>query len=165
MNWFLIYTKQKQEFRALENLTRQGFECYLPTLMVETIQRGALELKVEALFKRYMFIKLGETPDAKGWGAIRSTLGVSRLVSFGVEAAKASDMLIETLRSIETTLYSKPRRLFEHGEKVEIKAGPFAGLEGIYQLADGEMRSFVLIELLSKQIKLPANHAELMKKP
>jgi transcriptional antiterminator RfaH len=74
-------------------------------------------------------------------------------------------MLIETLRSIETTLYSKPRRLFEHGEKVEIKAGPFAGLEGIYQLADGEMRSFVLIELLSKQIKLPANHAELMKKP
>jgi len=164
MNWFLIHTKQKQEFRALENLIRQGFDCYLPTLMVETLRRGSLELKVEALFKRYLFIRLGATSGSKGWGAIRSTLGVSRLVSFGGEPAKAPDLLIENLKTMEITLSNKPRRLFDHGEIVEVKAGPFAGLEGIYQTPNGDVRSFVLIELLSKQVKLPANPVELMKK-
>ena len=38
MHWYLIHTKPRQELRALENLERQGYECYLPLLPTEKIQ-------------------------------------------------------------------------------------------------------------------------------
>ncbi|HBA65303.1 MAG TPA: transcription/translation regulatory transformer protein RfaH, partial [Methylococcaceae bacterium] len=47
----------------------------------------------------------------------------------------------------------EPERLFSEGDKVQIISGPFAGLEGIYQMADGETRAMVLIELLRKPAK------------
>ena len=29
-HWYLIHTKPRQESVALENLERQGYQCYLP---------------------------------------------------------------------------------------------------------------------------------------
>ncbi len=164
MNWYVIHSKPRQEQRALDNLQRQGFECYLPTVTVERIRQGVVSEVVEALFPRYLFIRLGNALDTgKGWGSIRSTQGVSRLVVFGGEAAKAPDHLIETLQAMESERNGQPRRLFTHGESVQVKSGPFAGLEGVYQMADGEARAFILIELISKQVKLPVKPEELRK--
>ena len=36
-NWYLIHTKIRQERGALENLQRQGFECFLPQIWVEKL--------------------------------------------------------------------------------------------------------------------------------
>ena len=47
------------------------------------------------------------------------------------------------------------RPLFSPGQKVRITEGPFAGLDAVFDLADGEARAMVLIELLSKQVRLP----------
>ncbi len=164
MNWYVVHTKPRQEQRAFDNLVRQGFDCYLPTVTVERIRRGAVSRVVEALFPRYLFIRLGDALDSgKGWGSIRSTQGVSRLVTFGGEAAKAPDHLIETLQTMENQRNGETRRLFTHGEAVQVKSGPFAGLEGVYQMGDGEARAFILIELISKQVKLPVKPEELRK--
>ena len=164
MSWYVIHSKPRQEQRALDNLVRQGFECYLPTVAVERLRRGQVSRVVEALFPRYLFIRLGDALDSgKGWGSIRSTQGVSRLVTFGGEAAKAPDHLIETLQAVEDERNGETRRLFTTGEAVQIKSGPFAGLEGVYQMADGEARAFILIELISKQVKLPVKPEELRK--
>jgi hypothetical protein len=35
-NWYLVYSKPRQELCSLENLERQGFECFLPLIAVET---------------------------------------------------------------------------------------------------------------------------------
>lgn len=43
---------------------------------------------------------------------------------------------------------------------MRLTEAPFAGIEGVCQMADGEHRAMVLIELLSKQVRLrvePAN--------
>ncbi len=161
MSWYVVHSKPRQEQRAFENLVRQGFECYLPKVQVERIRQGALTLVVEALFPRYLFIRLDSAlGSGKGWGVIRSTQGVSRLVTFGGEAAKAPDNLIECMQAMEA---AEPQRLFMHGEKVQVKAGPFAGLEGVYQVGEGQARAFMLIELISKQVKLPIKPEELRK--
>lgn len=59
MNWYLIFTKPRQEYRALENLQYQGFECYLPLLLSETVVSGVMALEHQPLFPRYLFIRLG----------------------------------------------------------------------------------------------------------
>ena len=88
MHWYLVQTKPRQEQCALDNLQRQGYECYLPTLRAEKIRQGAVAVVAEPLFPRYLFIRLSQENSAPSWAPIRSTKGVTRLVSFGVEPAK-----------------------------------------------------------------------------
>ena len=154
MHWYVVHTKPRQEARALDNLQRQGFQCYLPTLPSEKLRQGVLAVADEPLFPRYLFIRLGQGDSAQSWAPIRSTKGVSRLVSFGVEPAKVADSLVEALRAYEASVQAEPARLFKPGERVRLTEPPFAGIEGIYQMADGEHRVMVLIELLSKQVRM-----------
>lgn len=152
MHWYLVHTKPRQEQCALGNLERQGYQCYLPTLPSEKLRQGLLKVSNEPLFPRYLFIRLGHGGAAKSWAPIRSTKGVSRLVSFGVEPAKVEDGLIELLRTQEASVQAEPERLFNTGERVRLTEGAFAGIEGVYQMMDGECRVMVLIEILSKPV-------------
>lgn len=165
MHWYLVHTKPRQEKCALENLQRQGFQCYLPTLPSEKLRQGVLTVMDEPLFPRYLFIRLGQGGGAPSWAPIRSTKGVSRLVSFGVEPTKVADSLVEALRVQESSVQAEPEpeRLFKPGERVRLTEAPFAGIEGIYQMADGERRVMVLIELLSKQVRVRVAPANLRK--
>ena len=117
----------------------------------------------EPLFPRYLFIRLGQGDSAPSWTPIRSTKGVSRLVSFGVEPARVADSLVEALRAQEASVQAVPERLFKPGERVRLTEAPFAGIECIYQMAEGERRVMVLIELLSKQVRVRVAPANLRK--
>ena len=154
MHWYLIHTKPRQELRALENLQRQGYECYLPLLPTEKIQQKLVAIVDEPLFPRYLFIRLDSSQSGKSWTPIRSTLGVSKLVTFGMEPAKVDHALIEFLRESEAKISEQPQRLFDVGDRVLVNDGPFAGIEAIYQMSNGEGRVMVLIELLSKPVKV-----------
>jgi transcriptional antiterminator RfaH len=163
MHWYLVHTKPKQEKCALENLHRQGYQCYLPTIPSEKLRQGLLTFSDEPLFPRYLFIKLGHGDSAKSWTPICSTKGVSRLVRFGIEPARVDDDLIDLLRIQEASAQAEPERLFKPGERVCLTETPFAGIEGIYQMADGESRAMVLIEMLSKPVAVRVAPASLRK--
>ena len=163
MHWYLIHTKPRQENCALQNLEQQGYECFLPTLPVEKIRQDQLTILEEPLFPRYLFIRLGIGNAAKSWSPIRSTRGVNRLVGFGTEPAKVDGLLIQTLKERATQIRSTPQALFQPGQKVAITDGPFAGIEAVYQMADGERRAMILIELMSKPVRLAVRPAQLRK--
>ena len=152
MHWYLVHTKPRQEHLALQNLARQDYQCYLPTLPSEKLHRGILTVVDEPLFPRYLFIRLGQSDSAKSWAPIRSTTGVCRLVSFGLRPAKVEERVIKLLRVQEASVKGQPERLFRPGERVRLAGGAFAGIEGIYQMADGTSRVMVLIELLSRPV-------------
>ena len=163
MHWYVIHTKPRQEQRALLNLTRQGYECYLPTLATERLRQKAVKLVEEPLFARYLFTRLDTSLAGKSWAPIRSTSGVCRRVTFGNQPAKVDADLIEILRSSHSSANQEPARLFHEGDRVRIKDGPFAGLQAIYQMSDGESRAMVLIEILSKSSRLSISPASLGK--
>ena len=161
MHWYLVQTKPRQEQCALQNLQRQGYECYLPTLRAEKIRQGAVAVVAEPLFPRYLFIRLSQENSAPSWAPIRSTKGVTRLVSFGVEPAKVADSLVQAVRAQEANAQSQPAPLFQPGDRVRLTEAPFAGIEGIYQMAEGERRVMVLIELMSRPVRVPVAPASL----
>jgi transcriptional antiterminator RfaH len=146
MLWYAVHSRPKQEIRALENLQNQGFETWLPMLTVEKLRRGRLAEVTEPMFSRYLFIRLDT--EQTNWAPIRSTLGVSRLVSFGNRPAPIADDLIQTLRQMPDRA---PERLLQAGQAVRMIDGPLKGLEAVYQQADGELRAMVLVDLMSKQ--------------
>ena len=163
MHWYLVHTKPRKEACALENLERQGFSCYLPLLRTEKLRRAKLDTCDEPLFPRYLFIELDTDLQSRSWGPIRSTVGVSRLVTFGAEPAKVPGALVEQLRLHESQLRGQVVPLFQTGERVRVTQGPFAGLEGVFQIAEGERRVLVLIEMLCKPVLLPLEPTALRK--
>lgn len=154
-NWYLVHTKPKQEQRALENLQRQGYPCFLPLVPVESVRRGRLVVAQQALFPRYLFIQLDDSLQARAWGPVRSTLGVTRLVSFGVQPARVPDDLVQQLQQQVQDLATAPQPLFQPGQAVRITQGPFAGLDCIYQMPDGDQRAMVLLTLLQRPVQVP----------
>lgn len=160
MSWYLLYTRPRQEKVAHQNLLQQGYESVLPLLTTEKIQQGRLVITEEPLFPRYLFVRLEQDLSGKSWTPLRSTRGVSRLVTFGNQPARVEDRLVEALQVRSTHQQQQPQRLFSPGDAVTIDAGPFKGLEAIYQMTDGEQRALVLIELLSKPtpLRIPPAH-------
>lgn len=154
--WYLVQSKPRNEMRALENLVRQGYETYLPLIEVERLQRGKLLKKMEPLFPRYLFLQLEEGND--NWGPIRSTLGVAGMVRFGQMYAMVSDEVIDVVR--ERTQEVR-KSLFAAGETIRVVSGPLLGLEGVFEIADGEQRSFVLLEFMQKQQRVSVSTADL----
>lgn len=142
--------------RALENLVRQGYETYLPLMEVERLQRGKLLKKMEPLFPRYLFLHLEEGND--NWGPIRSTMGVAGLVRFGQAYAVVSDDVLEAVR-VRTQDVKKA--LFTPGDSIRVVSGPLLGLEGVFDITDGEQRSFVLLEFMQKQQRVSVSTADL----
>ena len=149
-SWYLIYSKPRQEACALDNLQRQGFECYLPMISVEKLRNKLLVPVDEPLFPRYFFIRLDAGQQGKSWNPIQYTTGVSRLVSLGNVPAKVDDALVS---AIQAQLQNLPQQQphFGPSEHLRISHGPYAGLEAIDQMADGIARVMVLIEILSMQ--------------
>jgi transcriptional antiterminator RfaH len=81
---------------------------------------------------------------------VRSTLGVVSLVRFGGRVAEVSPDLIESLRvAAEGPVAFRP--LFQQVQRVRIVAGEFATLEAVFDVAEGETRAAVLLDLLGRQ--------------
>ena len=158
MSWLVVHTKPRQESEALLQLERQGYEAYLPLLKVESVRRGKYDERLLPLFPRYLFVRACED-GSQSWGPIRYTRGVQRLVSFGHEPALMADSAVEWLRGQEAQQGVQP--LFTPGQVVQVTQGPFIGLEGVFQMTDGEQRALVLIELLSKPVVLKVAPAQL----
>jgi len=162
MPWYLIHTKPRQEKVALENLERQGYTCLLPMLPKEKIHKRTIGACAEPLFPRYLFLQTDENGTGRGLAPVRSTRGVSRLVSFGAKPAEVAPRLIELLRSFERQ-ETTPVPLFSPGERVVVTTGAFAGLEAVYKMADGARRAMILIEILHKEVRMSISPADLRK--
>ena len=154
--WYLVHTKARQEDTAITNLQRQNFRCYMPMLYVEKVRRGKPVVVAESMFPSYVFVQLDTSENIKGqsWSPIRSTLGVRELVKFGGHAPKVDAELITALHEREQLQQSNPQALFAAGDKVVITDGPFAGIEAIYQAADAERRSMILLSMLNKPVSM-----------
>ena len=146
-NWYLIHTKPKQESIAKDNLKKQNYLVYLPMVIVRRKRRNRSIRVIETLFPRYLFINLDDATD--DWSPIRSTIGVSSLVRFGVIPAKISEDLIATIkkRENEEGIHELQAGDFEEGQKVRIAEGPFEGYEAIFKSKSGQERAVLLINI------------------
>ena len=155
-NWFAVVTKPRQEQIALENLQRQGFECFLPMAENPYQRRSKKQQKIiEPLFPRYLF--LNAIADTQNLAPVRSTLGVISMVRFGTELAVIPEQIINAIKqriTPETGLIKILPIQIKPGDKVRVFDGPLAGLNGIVQEKNSERRSIILIELLGRPTKV-----------
>ena len=151
-NWFAVVSKPRQEKTALENLQRQGFECFLPMAENPYQRRSKKSQKiVEPLFPRYLFLKANASQQ--NLAPVRSTKGVQNMVRFGIELAVVPESVIHAIKSLmedETGLIKIKPVAIKAGDKVSLFDGPLAGIKGIVQETDSNNRALILMELLGR---------------
>ena len=145
--WYVVATKSRGEETAKVNLERQGYLVFLPTICLKKRRRGHWIPVTEPLFPGYLFISLifGDDDPAP----IRSTVGCVGLVRFGQTYTPVPYELITTLKVAADT-GSVTLAPFQSGDAVRLMSGPFVGLEAIYDMAKGEDRGQVLLEVLGR---------------
>lgn len=160
-SWYLVYSKPRQETVAKTNLERQGYTVYLPLARHSRRRLGKYVETIEALFPRYLFIHLDQHTD--NWRPIRSTLGVTTLVHFGMEPAQVPDRLIEIIRARDdgggVQILSNAE--YRPGDPLRIVEGPMMGYEGIFIAKSGRDRVIMLLELLDKQVRVEVDVLQL----
>ena len=156
--WYAVATKARDEAIAKANLERQDYRVFLPTISLKKRRRGRWVPVTEPLFPGYLFVSLVLGADDPA--PIRSTVGCTGLVRFGQTHTPVPSSLIAALQGTSDGALDTPLP-FNQGDKVRVVAGPFAGLEAVFDMPRGEDRAQVLLELLGKVQRLTVNQDDL----
>jgi transcriptional antiterminator RfaH len=152
LRWYLVRTKPNAEGTAHRNLARQGYEAYLPRLSQSLPWRGRWRDRIVPLFPGYLFLGLDEGRQALA--PVHSTVGVAGVVRFGATYATVPEEILRELRARanpETGLHRLALAdCLGPGVPVRIVAGPFDGLEGVFQREAGDDRAIVLLSVLGQ---------------
>lgn len=160
-NWYLAYTKPKQESIARLNLSNQGFDAYLPLYKAwkKTLDDGAMGF--EPMFPRYVFFR--PSSARQSLSTVRSTRGVQSIVSFGFEPATLKPELLDAIRVFENQRnHSGLEEVspFQPGSRVRLRDPALRELEGTVHMVSSK-RVAVLIEILGRQKLVSVEHRQL----
>jgi len=147
--WHVVYTKPRQERIAEENLLRQRYETWLPTIGKWTRRAAGWTCDTQPMFPRYLFLR---TTDAQqSLAPVRSTLGAIGLVRFGERAPTVTSEIVDALRQLADETREPPHPL-RPGVRVQVVAGPFAGLQALVT-ASAAHRVEIFLNLLGRDAR------------
>jgi transcriptional antiterminator RfaH len=153
--WYVVQTHAHAESKAIAHLARQGFEVYLPRYLKRRRHARRIETVSAPLFPRYLFVTIDMM--CQRWRAVRSTIGVSRLVCNGDDPVPVADAVIQTLRAREDGqgfVLLRPRPQFALGEKVRVLDGVFTDCLGLFDGMKDSDRVAVLLDLLGRKVRV-----------
>jgi len=145
-----VRTVVGREGYAQQSIEALGYESYLPKY--EKIISHARQRRVvqRAFFPGYFFVAAGHTLGVAA--AINRTRGVLAVVGGPQGEMRVPEQLIGELRARENTsgLIEMSANSFRPGQKIQIVAGPFAGVTAMFAESSDDRRATILIELLGK---------------
>jgi transcriptional antiterminator RfaH len=156
-SWYALFTKPRQEDRAVENLTAWGLPTLAPRVRV---QAGSDRCKL--LFPGYVFARFNVTSMAH---KIRFTRGIAYIVSFGGTPARVGDEIIAAIswRMNNQGVVTLGKYL-QPGDAVAIETGPFHDFQGVFEqeLSDGE-RVRILLTTVAYSARIEVSKCDLRK--
>ncbi len=149
VDWYAVYTRHQHEKTVAESLTNNGIEAFLPTYEAVRQWKDRTKHLSMPLFPCYVFLHGGLDRRTK----ILSTSGVYSFVGIGGQPAAIQESEIEAIRKAVTSgLRAEPFPFLQCGDRVRVKAGPLAGIEGILIRKKSSFRLILSAELLQKSI-------------
>ena len=139
-NWYVIHTYSGHEERVKKNLEQrikfmdsgnEIFQVVIPTEDEIEIRSGQRRTISRKLFPGYVLVEMEMTDDT--WHLIKNTAKVTGFV--GGTATKPTPISDKEVQNILNQIQEgvekpRPKVLFEVGEAVRVKDGPFADFHG-----------------------------------
>jgi transcriptional antiterminator RfaH len=139
--WFLVRTKPQQESYAAENCKGQGFKPFLPKFFCEERQR------LVPLFPSYLFVQT----DGR-WYILESTWGIIKVIRWSDTPDKIPNKVIAALRkrADRKGIVKVQRKVYQPGQELLVKRGPFAELTAIFQETTDQGRVSALLSIFGR---------------
>jgi len=156
--WFAVYTAANHEKRVAQHLGVKKIETFLPLYSVTKRWKNRTTVKVEVpLFSGYVFTRIGPTERLR----VIEVPMVYSIVSSGREPTPLPDSEIERLRSVLSAGQVHPFPYLKVGNRVRIRSGAFAGLEGIVVRTYGGLKVVLNVECIQKSVAVHVEADEL----
>ena len=157
--WLCVMCKTREEGKAGENLQRQGFAVYLPTIPNRGKIQGQVTKTITPMFPGYLFIEADmENQDLS---VIRSTLGCITVLRHGARPAIVSGKIMIAVKEAEQYLHGRFEINQGHkpGARYELLEQGFKGHTATFLAPDGRERARILVTLLSAEyeVKVPTS--------
>lgn len=149
--WYAVYTRHQHEKSVAENLLGRGLEVFLPVYEALRQWNDRKKRLSLPLFPCYVFFRGNFERRAR----VLSTPGVHSIVGFAGQPAAIQKSEIDAIRqAVESHLRIEPHPFLRHGDRVRVKYGPLAGIEGILVRKRSFERLIISAELLQKAVSV-----------
>ena len=149
--WFAIQVVPHHEIAVDASLGYKGYERFFPTCMVQRNWSDRVKTLEQPLFPGYIFCRFRQAAITP----ILRTSGVIRIVGFGGRLCPVPDCEIEDLRQVvqsKKQTYAVP--FLAVGRKVQMKAGPLAGIVGIITKFKNRDRLVLSVESIMRGVAI-----------
>ena len=137
--WYAIHTQTGQEENvksnletrlALKNLKEKVTEVMIPSEKVSEVRSGKKKISNRKFFPGYILIRMEMTDEA--WYLVRQTPGVTGFIGSGRKPLPLNVKEVEAIIKASEEKHEKatPKIVFEKGEAVRVKEGPFVNFNG-----------------------------------
>lgn len=167
MNWFVLRVASNKESSVRDTLLRKVAiekmdhlvgRILVPTEKKKTIKSGKQRIHEEKLYPGYVFVEMKLEDDGRipqdVFFLIKETTGVGDFVGTKGRPTPMKQIEIEKMLAASLKPEDQPqvKLVFEKGEQVTIKEGPFQGYEGTVDELDPEKgRVKVLVTIFGRQ--------------
>lgn len=153
-NWYAVHIRSRHEFKVLERLTIAGIEAFLPA--AERLRRWKDRKKLVEfpLFPGYLFVHIEK--NRQQILSVLKTNGVVRFLgNVPGEPEQVPDDQINSLKKIvEAKTELDPYPYLKEGQRVRIKGGPLAGVEGMLVEKAGRHTLVISVDILRQSTSL-----------
>jgi len=160
-SWAIVQFKPNAHKLATHNLNQQNFETFLPSEKVSKYKNNKYTSILRPLFPGYMFVAIKK--DQTPWSKIKSTFGVSKILTFNNQPYNISHELLSRIMSqCDSEGILLPPKKFVEGETVRIMSGAFNNFLATVDNIDKNKRIWVLIDLLGQETRASIKSEKLM---
>jgi transcription antitermination factor NusG len=156
-HWFAVYTVPRHEKRVALHFQLRQIEHYLPLYQEQRNWKNGLRQIVQfPLFPNYLFVQITRESRVP----VLAIPGVISLIGDGKELSSISDSYMQALRESLVQSKAEPHCYLVNGEKVRIKAGAMAGMEGVLVRKKNGFRVVVTLELIKRSVAVEVDIAD-----
>ncbi len=157
--WYAVYTTPRHEKHVSETLAKRRIEAFLPLYRTTRQWKKSRPVVLELpLFPTYVFVRISR----QARGTVLGTPGALSIVGSAREPWPLPDLEIEALRSGLLERRIEPHPYLTVGERVRIKAGMMAGVEGLLVRKKNEFRVVLTLDTIMRSVavEVDANDIE-----
>src|SRR6185437_2357005 len=143
--WFAVYTTPRHEKHVATILADRRIETFLPLYQpTRCWKKSRLVVLDLPLFPTYVFARI----ERQARGAVLGTPGVLSIVGSSREPWALPDREIEALRSGLRERRIEPHPYLVVGDRVRIKTGVMAGVEGLLERKKNDLRVVLTLDAI-----------------
>lgn len=158
--WYAIHVKSRHEFKVLDRLTGIGIKAFLPVVERLSNWKDRKKLVAFPLFPGYMFVHIARNHD--NMLSVLKTKSVVRFLGMvpGEPETVPDDQIIRLQRLVESKEELDPYPYLKEGQRVRIKKGPLAAMEGILVERAGKHLLVLSVDILRQGVSLKIDASE-----